>query len=204
MTAAPELKTSAAEYLELERSAPEKHEFLDGFVYAMAGASFNHDRIAKNLSRRLAEALSDLPCENFTSDVRVAADADAAYFYPDASALCGPTAAANGTNDTLLNPSFIAEILSESTEAFDRGDKFIRYQQIATLADYLLISQWDVSAELFQRQPDGKWLLTRFTDPDSSVPLTSLGCQIRLGDLYAKVVFEEKARQLPDRREEKR
>jgi Uma2 family endonuclease len=177
------------EYLAIERKAEYKSEYYDGVMYAMAGAQRTHDRIVWSLHRELGNCLRSRPCEGFTSDMRVRTIARH-YTYPDASALCGEPWFLDDAVDTLLNPSLIVEVLSPSTEAYDRGRKFELYQSISSLREYLLLASDHVHADLYTRQSDGLWLLHSAGGLEDVVTFESVGCKVKLADLYEKVEFD--------------
>jgi Uma2 family endonuclease len=175
-----------AEYLAFERAAPDKHEYADGELFAMSGCTRAHSLIAGNLAGELRAALLDRPCEVHASDMRVKITTTSRYVYPDISVACGDIAFEDEHVDTLLNPRVIVEVLSDSTEAYDRGDKFAHYQRIPSFTDYVLVSQKDVRVEHFQRQSDGKWLLT-ILGPGSQLALEAVGVSVPVDRLYLKV-----------------
>src|SRR5580700_5167910 len=181
MSTQPKTLLTPEEYLAIEREAEYKSEYYDGVMYAMAGARRRHDRIASNMHRELGNAFRQRPCESFTSDMRVRT-VERHYTYPDASALCGEPRFLDEREDTLLNPSLIVEVLSPSTEAYDRGRKFELYQSISSLREYLLVASDRVRADLYSRQPDGRWLLTSASRLEDSLTLESVGAQILLSD----------------------
>jgi Uma2 family endonuclease len=183
---------SPEEYLAFERASEEKHEYADGEVFAMAGCSRAHSLIMANIQRELGNALLDRPCEAHTSDMRVGIAATGRYVYPDASVVCGEPAFEDAEVDTLLNPNVIFEVLSDSSEAYDRGDKFAQYRSIPSVGDYVLISQKAVHVEHFQRQPDGRWLLT-ILGPGQQLVLASTGVTVDVDRLYLKVQFPSPA-----------
>jgi Uma2 family endonuclease len=173
------------EYLAFEREAEAKHEFSDGRVFAMAGASVPHDRLAGTIRRLLGNALASEPCDVFSSDVRVVT-ALGKYYYPDASALCGPLELEEGVApDTLLNPQVIVEVLSPSTEANDRDEKFAAYRTIDSFKEYVLVSQEEVLVEHFVREPDDSWTKTELRAGEE-LELSSLNCKIQVDEIYAK------------------
>jgi Uma2 family endonuclease len=175
------------EYLEIERASPIKHEFHAGRMYAMAGASRNHNRITLNTAAVLLSGLGDGPGEAYSSDMRVKLSDPGAYAYPDVVVACGPQEFEDDRQDTLLNPRVIIEVLSPSTEAYDRGKKFRQYQELASLQDYVLISQDDYVVEHLSRGEDGRWTLTDAHGLDATLSLPSVGCQLELRRIYARV-----------------
>jgi Uma2 family endonuclease len=187
--AARKLTLTPAEYLAMERSSPEKHEYYDGEVFAMAGASFNHNTIVGNAVTALNIALRDRPCRVCPSDLRIKIPATGLYTYPDASVVCHRPVFEDDAADTLLNPQVIVEVLSDSTEDYDRGTKFKSYRSIASFGDYLLVSQDEVLVEHHVRQPDGSWLM-REHRAGERLELATLGCAVAVDDLYLKVFGE--------------
>jgi Uma2 family endonuclease len=186
MSLQPEIRYTEAEYLEMELAVEEKHEFFEGEIYAMGGASFAHALVAGNVAYQLRSQLRGGRFSVLSSDLRVKVSASGLYSYPDAVVVCGDPQLEQ-TGDTLTNPTLLVEVLSQSTETKDRGWKFQQYQKIPSLQEYLLVSQITPRLELFTRQPDGRWLYTSAEGLEASVPLTSLGCDLRLADVYEKV-----------------
>ncbi|HEY0776860.1 MAG TPA: Uma2 family endonuclease [Gemmatirosa sp.] len=185
----PERLCTEAEYLALEDNATEKSEYVNGRMYAMSGASPNHDRIVFNATRELANQLRGRPCRGLTADMRVKATVTGAYFYPDLGALCGTPEYTNSAGvQMLVNPSVIIEVLSESTAAFDRGEKFEHYRRIPSLREYAVIAQDRTFVELRVLRGD-VWMLAAYSTPDDGVALASVGCTLRLRDLYENVEF---------------
>jgi Uma2 family endonuclease len=177
------------EYLKLERAAEFRSEFHDGHIYAMSGGSIPHGQIIGNLSRELGVALLNKPCSVMPNDVRVRIQPGRFYTYPDIIVVCGPIAVADDQNDTLLNPTLLIEVLSDSTEAYDRGRKFAHYRQLESLQEYALVSQNRASVEIFRRQPSGDWLLSASTGLDAICRFESVGCQIPLAEVYHRVTL---------------
>jgi len=193
MSTQPKTLLTPEEYLAIERKAEYKSEYYDGVMYAMAGAQRAHDRIAWNLHRELGNGFRSRHCEGFTSNMRVRTVARH-YTYPDASALCAEPRFGDDFVDTLLNPSLIVEVLSPSTEAYDRGRKFELYQSISSLREYLLLASDRVHADLYVRQPSGLWLLGSAGKLEDELMLESVGCRLKLADLYEKVEFDTDVR----------
>lgn len=174
------------EYLAFERKATTKHEYLNGQIVAMSGASFAHNFLTMNVANQLYNQLIGGACQVAASDMRVKATQTGSYFYPDVVVVCGEPRAEDDTFDTLLNPTLIVEILSPSTETYDKGEKFEHYQQIASLKDYILISQDKVHIEHYCRQGAG-WLQTEFAELEDVLSLRSIDCELRLQDVYRRV-----------------
>lgn len=177
------------EYLRHERSSSDKHEYIDGLAVMMAGARENHALIVGNIVRTLGAQVRKRPCKVFSSDMKVRMTLTT-YAYPDVAALCGDTVFEDEEHDILLNPQVIIEVLSSSTENYDRGLKFRRYQNLPSIQEYLLISQDTPRVERFLRQPDGQWLLLRLERLDGVLELPTIGCTLALADVYDKVEFE--------------
>lgn len=175
------------EYLDLERGSEAKHEYWNGEIYAMAGASPNHTLIAANIIISLGSQLKGKPCRVHTGDLRVKVNATGLYTYPDVVIICGQPRYEDRQKDTLLNPTVIVEVLSKSTEAYDRGVKFGHYRTLDSLTDYLLVSQDSASVEHRVRLPGDQWLLGIYQGLASEVPISSIGCALPLAEVYDKV-----------------
>lgn len=188
MSAQPVPRLTPEEYLALDRAAEYKSEYLDGEVCAMSGGTLVHSMLAARLVIELDRALAGRGCRIMNSDARVRATTHT-YTYPDLSVVCGQLE--TDGKDILLNPTTIAEVLSESTERFDRGLKFQRYRKIASLREYILVSQSKPMVEVFFRQPDGFWTLREYSGLDSTAELPSLGVNISLRSLYRDVELPE-------------
>jgi Uma2 family endonuclease len=173
---------SPVEYLAFERASDQKHEYADGEVFAMSGGTFEHSAVATGLLAALATALAGRPCTPLTSDMRVKS-ASGRYFYPDACVICGTPQFEDEGRDTLLNPTAIFEVLSDSSEAYDRGDKFAHYETIASARDYVLASQKGPRIEVFTRQADQSWV-RRVYGPGQRAALSSLECEIAVDAVY--------------------
>ncbi|MEQ1621723.1 MAG: Uma2 family endonuclease [Methylococcales bacterium] len=187
---------TAEEYLTLERKATIKSEFHDGQIYAMTGASRKHNLITVNIARELSQQLKQRPCEAYINDMRVKAAKARSYHYPDIAVVCGTTQFEDDYVDTLLNPTVLIEVLSPSTEAYDRGGKFAHYRKIASLREYLLVSQDEALIEHYERQGD-VWVLIEAEGLAASVSLDSINCILRLSEVYDKVL-DNKDAELPE------
>ena len=185
-SAAVQTSLTPEEYLAFERKATTKHEYFNGQIVAMSGASFAHNFITSNTANQLYNQLIDSECQVATSDMRVKVTEIDSYFYPDVVVVCGEPRAEDDTFDTLLNPTLIVEVLSPSTEGYDRGEKFEHYQQIASLKDYILISQDEVHVEHYYRQ-GSEWLRNEFQELVDVLSLLSIDCELRLQDVYRRV-----------------
>lgn len=186
MTVASKPGLSAGEYLAREKASSEKHTLWDGAVFAMAGASPRHNRVVAGLLRVLGVALLGNPCQPFASDQRIRIAGSERYVYPDATVICPPFEYDPLDEMTLLNPKLIAEVLSPTTEAFDRGDKFIAYRSIPSLTDYLLFSQEEPRVEHYARASDGSWRLLTLGAGDT-LSLAALAIQLEVSAVYAGI-----------------
>ena len=178
---------SAEEYLALERSASCKSEFHDGQISAMISASREHNLISGNIYRELSLQLKGRPCEAYINDMRVKAAESRSYHYPDVVVVCERPQFEDERADSLLNPTVVIEVLSPSTEAYDRGEKFGHYRKIASLREYLLVSQDKPHIERFVRE-GGRWILTEAEGMDGTLPLDSIGCSLALREVYDRVL----------------
>ncbi|MBL8131876.1 MAG: Uma2 family endonuclease [Anaerolineae bacterium] len=187
--ALPKPQITPQEYLAFEREAEIKHEFLDGEIYAMTGASLAHIVINGNIWASILSQVRGRGCRSYGSDLRVRVGYHA-FFYPDLTIVCGaPLFDAGAGAATLLNPTCILEILSPSTEQYDRGAKFLRYQQIDSLAQLVFINQGMPLIECYTRQGSGAWLYTTAAGLEATLPLESIGCALRLSEVYEEVAL---------------
>ena len=209
------------EYLAFERASDERHEYLDGVIYAMpgsaspqamvgeggplnwppsahavAGNSEEHGTICMNLSVSLGSQLRGTPCRAFSKDTKVRCGPyrphtrEGLYAYPDLVVVCGPSQYHDQARDVLLNPTVIVEVLSPSTEAFDRGEKLHRYRAwLPTLTDYVLVAQDRPLIDHYRRQEDGTWALRALEGLQAHVHLETIGCTVALADVYERIVF---------------
>jgi Uma2 family endonuclease len=175
-------------YLVAEPQSEYKSEYRRGRVVAMAGASDAHMQISSNIHGELYVRLKGSPCRVFTNDVRVRASEGKYYTYPDVAVVCGKVAF-RPPIDTLENPTLIIEVLSPSTEAYDRGEKFEAYKTIPTLREYVLVRQDRVHVERFVRQTNGAWVVSAVDSLDAEIAFEALGCQVPVKDVYAGVTF---------------
>lgn len=180
--AAEKLSMTAAEYLEWERGQTEKHEYHLGEIFAMAGGSFRHNYLAGRVLVLLSTVLQGKPCHAFPSDQKVSVEHGRRYVYPDVVVVCGGIRVEPGTTDVLDNPMAIVEVLSSSTEKFDRGDKWQAYQRVDSLKDYLLVEQSAARMEHFQRQADGSWRYM-LVETGGSLELSN-GARLSVDELY--------------------
>lgn len=187
----PKQVYSLEDYFKLEKSTNEKFEFWDGNVWSMSGASINHNLIVRNLNTEVDLQLRDKGCSAFPSDLRIKVPAYPPYRYPDLTALCGkPEIEKIGGIDVLVNPQLIVGVLSDSTEAFDRGDKFSYYKSIESFSEYLLIAQHRPHVSQFIKHGDGFWMQLEFNDLSDVIKLKSVPCELSLKAIYRDVSFE--------------
>ena len=172
------------EYLAIERAAEYKSEYYAGEMFALAGASRRHNLVTLNLGAELRGRLKGKPCISFANDMRVKVDLLGKYAYPDVVVACGEPLFESTDQDTLLNPTVIVEVLSESTEAYDRGRKFEHYRKIESLMEYILVAQDQYRIEQYLRQSDGRWIFTEIAGVDTTLVLSSIGCEIPLNEIY--------------------
>jgi Uma2 family endonuclease len=185
----PKTFLTPEQYLEIERKAEFKSEYFQGEMFAMGGAREGHNLIVLNLAAELRQQLRQRPCRACVNDMRVRVNATGMYTYPDAVVVCGEPQFLDETRDTLLNPSLVVEVLSPSTEFYDRVRKFEHYRSVESVSEYLLVSSERARAELYTRQPDGRWLLTTVSRMEDSIDLQSVEAHLALADLYEKVDF---------------
>ncbi len=178
---------SPEEYLSIERGAKEKHEYFEGKVVAMAGASLAHNRIVANLVKKIGNFLEGKSCEILPSDIRISAPSYKSYMYPDATIVCGEPELEDDKFDILKNPSVIFEALSPSTEDHDRGKKFFFYRQIPSLKEYILIDTTKYFIEISRRQPDNSWLFEEISQKDSALHIAAIDYALPLKELYRNV-----------------
>jgi len=191
MTLQPKPHLSFDEWLEGERASLEgRSEYVAGEVFAMTGASVEHNAIVGNILGQLWTQMKGRPCNVYANDLKVRIRTADAGHYPDLIALCGEHEFQDGRRDVLLNPRLICEVLSDSTEAYDRGNTFAIDRQIPSLREYLLVSQHRVQVELYSRGDDGRWTLSDYSALTDSVPLASVGCTLALAEVYDKVELQ--------------
>lgn len=187
MSAVPKTPLTEKEYLAKERRAEFRSEYYRGEMFAMAGARYEHNRVKDNISRLLGNALEKTPCFPLTSDMRVHIPATTLYTYPDVVVVCGKPEFQDHQHDVLLNPHVIIEVLSESTEKYDRGAKFQQYQHLTSLREYILVAQDEARVERYVRQPNNDWLLTNFVGLDAAITVQSVQATIPLRQIYEGV-----------------
>ena len=185
----PVRRYTPEEYLRRERDAAQKHEFYHGEVFAMSGGSFEHSRTIANVIRELGNRLAGGPCGVQDSNLRVRVPRTTLYTYPDASVVCGPPQfdPLDTARQTIINPTVLVEVLSPSTETWDRGGKFDSYRQIDSLREYVLVA-WDAPrVETYLRQPDGTWVFAAAVGPAATARLNSVGVELPLAEVYRGV-----------------
>lgn len=187
MSSQPKTLLTSQEYLAFEREAEYKNEYYKGEVFAFAGASLQHNRIAANVLANIYPQLRRGPCSAFPSDMRITIPQTPHYTYADVVIVCGQPQLDDDFKDNLLNPTVVIEVLS-STESYDRGKKFESYQHIASMMEYVLVSQDRPRVEQFLRQTDGRWLYSE-TSAEGNIKLTSIDCELSLKDIYERVEF---------------
>jgi Uma2 family endonuclease len=175
------------EYLEIERRAERKSEYFKGEMFAMAGASYAHVLIVDNLNHELKLRLKAGTCRVHSSELRLRVAPDGLYTYPDVMVICGDPQFADDRRDTVVNPVLIVEVLSESTEAYDRGKKFEQYRTLPSLREYLLVAQDAPRIEQWIRQPDDNWLRAETSGRDASIQLASINCVLPLAGIYDQI-----------------
>jgi Uma2 family endonuclease len=183
---------TVAEYLEMERKSEIRHEYVDGYIRAMSGETPRHNRIAGNVYRAFENRFENQPCSAYIEGIRVRVT-PTQYRYPDIVALCGEEQFDNDNPPALLNPSVLVEVLSPSTQEFDRREKFIEYRQIAEMTDYLLIGQDQILVIHYARQSPTQWMVREYAALTDSLTLASLDVTVTLGEIYRKVSFEAPA-----------
>ena len=191
MSLQPKPRLTPEDYLALERSADFKSEYFNGEIFAMTGASESHNLIVINTIRELSIQLKKRPCKVYANDMRVKVDPTGLYTYPDVVVTCGKAQFDDTHLDTLLNPVLIVEVLSDSTEAYDRGRKFEHYRKLDSLVEYVLIAQNRPHIESYRRQADQQWLLREYSELDGTLRLLSIDCDLALAEVYDKVELLE-------------
>ncbi len=194
-TSAAQTYLTPEEYITLERKAiPDaetvRSEYVKGKIIAMSGASRAHNLITMNISTMLHTSLKGQGCETYANEMRVSTPSTLSYFYPDVVVVCEEPRFEDDVFDILLNPIILVEVLSPSTEAYDRGEKFSRYRQIESLQEYVLVAQDKICVEIFRRQ-ENNWMLTDFQNLEERLPLVSVQCELPLREIYDRVTFPE-------------
>ena len=180
---------SSEEYLELEVNSEERHEYIDGQIIQMTGGTPNHNQITGNLYAAILFALKRQPYRVFVTDQRLWISNRRIHTYPDVMVVKTPLEYQEGRRDTLINPVFIAEVLSKSTKSYDRDEKFAAYRSISTFHEYILIDQYKMHVEQYFKTENNKWIFSEFEDGEESLNLASVPCQVLLADIYDQVDF---------------
>ena len=189
MIAVEKRRYTPAEYLERERQALDKSEFFNGEIIDMAGASFNHNRVRDNVNGEIIYHLKTGPCQSCSSDMRVSFPQTGLYAYPDIVIVCGEPQLMPDEFDNLLNPSVLIEVLSDGTEDYDRGRKFVRYRSIPTFQEYVLIDSQSVAVEVWRKNERGQWTLAEQpTDPAGQFMIDAIGLTISLETVYSRTM----------------
>src|SRR2546428_6106986 len=182
-------RLSEAEYLRSERQAETRSEYFEGEVFAMADGTCAHSLVATNVIGEVRSRLKASDCVVYNADMKVKVQTTGLFTYPDVSVVCGEQSFLDEQEDTLLNPMVVFEVLSDSTEAYDRGKKFEHYRQIPSCREYLLVSQTEPRIEQFIRQSNGEWILKEAAGMSAEIKLPSLGIVLPLAEVFAKVKF---------------
>jgi Uma2 family endonuclease len=190
MSAQPHHRMTPEEYLVFEEQSSEKHEYYGGQIVALAGGNQAHSIICSNLNALLHSQLRKRPCVIYTSDMKIRADQPRKYMYPDLAIVCGESQFEDPTRRVLLNPAVIIEVLSDSTEQYDRGKKFQYYRSIATVQEYILVAQDAKHIDHYRRQSENLWVLTSINGDDGVLELPTLECRLYLAEIYEKVPFD--------------
>ena len=197
MSLQPKLRVRFDDWLACERvSTLGRSEYVDGEIFAMPGGTEAHNLICGNVLRELGNRFKGRPCYVYTSDMKVRVESANLGAYPDVMAVCGERLFWDERRDLITNPSLIVEVLSDSTEAYDRGDKFAHYRGLPSLSAYLLLAQHRVGADLYLREPSGAWLLRSFDSLGDSVPLVALDTELPLAEVYDKVELRSRGQGL--------
>lgn len=186
MSALPKILISEKEYLAEERKALNKSEYYKGEVFAMAGATKTHNRIVASVISTIGQYLKGKDCHYYPSDLRVHNNENTLYTYPDVIVVCGKEEYLDDELDTLLNPTVLIEVLSPSTENYDRGIKFKLYRSIPSLKNYILVSSTEHAAEVFTRNENGQWILDTAKDKGSHIHISAIDYNLSLADIYAQ------------------
>lgn len=183
----PVRRYTVAEYLAMEEAAEYRSEFFEGEIFAMAGGSPTHDMICSECLRVVGNAILGSGCETFSSNMKVRNEASSIFYYPDLSVVCG--IAEFDEDGVLTNPRIVFEVLSPSTEAYDRGEKFQQYRQIKSLQEYVMVAQRKPQIDVFSKTDAGFWRIDNYDGLDAVIELRSLGIEIKLADIYRRVQF---------------
>jgi len=190
MSTQPVAFLTQEQYLEIERAARFRSEYINGQMFAMSGGTRSHAWIISNALISIGVQLRGTSCGAVPSDMRLHCKQFGIYMYPDIVVTCGPDQLLDGHKDTLVDATLIVEVLSPSTTNYDRGERFRFYRFLPSFTEYLLLAQDSIRAEHHVRQPDGAWLFHEFSSPGDELVLNSIGCRLNLGSLYERVEFE--------------
>ncbi len=185
----PVSMVSAEEYLRLERLAETRSEYVNGEIVAVAGGTFDHDAICAAVQSSLWRQLQGRPCRVFTANMKVRIDKANVFRYPDVSGLCGPILHHDKHHDAYCNPAVVFEVLSPSTEAYDRGEKFTLYRMLDSIFEYVLVCQDRMEVEVWTRGGEGVWSSVVYNEPADSFTLRTLNCTLTLAEIYERVEF---------------
>jgi Uma2 family endonuclease len=188
----PKRRLSPEEYLEIERQANHKSEYFDGEMFAFAGASFKHNTIIINLILHLGPEVRKRQCHLHSNDMRIKVIATGLYTYPDVFIVCNKPQFEDEHEDTILNPIVIIEVLSPSTENYDRGSKFAHYRTISSLSDYILVAQDKIHVEHYARQSDFSWLLTEYNSLENTFKIEAIDCDVSIAKIYENLELESR------------
>ena len=191
MSLQPKIRLTPEQYLERERKAEYRSEYFDGKLFAKTGSSENHNLIVGNIAAGIHRQFRKRNCEVYAIDMRLKVSEISSYFYPDIVAVCGKPEFEDNEEDILLNPIVIIEVLSPSTENYDRGTKFEHYQTISSLSDYILVAQDKIHVEHYVRQSDRSWLFSGYKSAKDKFQIDSIGCEVSVAEIYEKVEMEE-------------
>lgn len=187
----PKQKLTDKEYLEFERASERKHEFYRGEVYLMNGASRPHNLITVSILCEMRSQLKGRPCEVYSGDMRVKVNRTGLYTYPDVVAVCGEINFEDDVVDTLLNPQLVIEVLSRSTETYDRSTKFRHYQKLQSLQEYVIVSQKTPLVEVYQFESEERWTYKTASSLADEVELESIGCRLKMSEIYDRVDLDD-------------
>ncbi len=191
MSAAPRLNFTIEQYLEMEDVSLEKNEYYNGEIFAMAGASINHNHIVRNTLFSIEQHLhKSKKCNVFPNDLKIHSKTTTLFTYPDLSIICGEPEVLEGRKDIVTNPSVLIEVLSPSTQDYDRGSKFGLYRKIENLKEYITISSMEVYVEKHDKQSDGSWVLNEYKKMEDSFNINSIGLEVLVENLYNNLTFE--------------
>jgi Uma2 family endonuclease len=190
MSAQAQPRVTPEQYLEIERAAEFRNEYYNGLIFAMSGGSWTHAVVIGNLTRCLGNALDKRPCFVTSSDMRMCVSPAGLYTYPDIMVVCGEPKFLDRRTDTVVNPALVVEVLSPSTEAYDRGFKAAQYRTIESLEEYALVSQVEARVEVFRRKSAHEWLMSEFVAMDAICQFESVECEVPLADIFDKVTFD--------------